>query len=194
MSRLLKSFITSSATLQRKKHSSSRWHDGVGLLHEAAEKGNLDLARFFIEKLKFNINQMDHLGHTPLYHAAMCKNVQAVPTYVYPGAYDATLVFVKMVRFLLEEGADPNLVSSSGDSRNVFKYPLFQALQENEKTMSTRNKLFAYCSNMEQIQMFAANMTRTFHRIAVGDCCRLRLSCGMETRKWWMFCYSMEPF
>jgi ankyrin repeat protein len=116
------------STAATRKYFRKQWPRGLKTtspLHEAAENGNLALVRFFIEELKFNINQMDHGGNTPLYHAAK------YPYKLYSnrqGIYDTKVEFVQMVRFLLEEGADPNLVSETGNFDERY-YPLYQALK-----------------------------------------------------------------
>jgi ankyrin repeat protein len=119
------------STAGKKKYVAKQWN-GVSFaspLHVAAEEGSLELVRLFIEELKFNINQMDYGGHTPLCHATPL-NIRL---------FDAPWTSVKMIRFLLEEGADPNIVS---DTKNVYGYPLHRILQR-ERGYTPNTELIA---------------------------------------------------
>ncbi|KAF8733901.1 hypothetical protein HU200_014757 [Digitaria exilis] len=71
--------------------------EGLGALHAAAMKGNVDVCRYLVEVLKFDINSVSspELGITPLISAASEGQIAAV-------------------RYLLDKGADPNKQDHEG--------------------------------------------------------------------------------
>ncbi|CAN6281912.1 unnamed protein product [Urochloa humidicola] len=71
--------------------------EGLGALHAAAMKGNVDVCRYLVEVLKFDINSVSspELGLTPLISAVSEGKVAAV-------------------RYLLDKGADPNKQDHDG--------------------------------------------------------------------------------
>ncbi|KAF8681806.1 hypothetical protein HU200_045244 [Digitaria exilis] len=71
--------------------------EGLGALHAAAMKGNVDVCRYLVEVLKFDINSVSspELGMTPLISAASEGQIAAV-------------------RYLLDKGADPNKQDHEG--------------------------------------------------------------------------------
>ncbi|CAN6287246.1 unnamed protein product [Urochloa humidicola] len=71
--------------------------EGLGALHAAAMKGNVDVCRYLVEVLKFDINSVSspESGLTPLLSAVSEGKVAAV-------------------RYLLDKGADPNKQDHDG--------------------------------------------------------------------------------
>ncbi|KAL6638914.1 hypothetical protein ACP70R_023550 [Stipagrostis hirtigluma subsp. patula] len=68
---------------------------GAGALHHAAAEGKLDVCRYLVEDLGFDVDVRDDIGETPLFHAAN------------RGRFDVT-------RYLLDHGADPTIVGQAG--------------------------------------------------------------------------------
>ncbi|KAL6637599.1 hypothetical protein ACP70R_025171 [Stipagrostis hirtigluma subsp. patula] len=81
--------------------------EGLGALHAAAMKGKLDLCKYLVEELKFDVDSVvsGDSGETPLFFAVMDGQVAAV-------------------RYLLEKGADPNKQDHEGLT------PLHEAAKE----------------------------------------------------------------
>ncbi|WVZ60102.1 hypothetical protein U9M48_010165 [Paspalum notatum var. saurae] len=81
--------------------------EGLGALHAAAMKSNVEICRYLVEVLKFDINSVDRpeSGGTPLIFAASDGQVAAV-------------------RYLLDKGADPNKQDHQGYA------PLHEAAKE----------------------------------------------------------------
>lgn len=71
--------------------------DGLSLLHWAADRGNLDIVKYFIQKLKADINIKDVDGQTPLHYAASCGHTE-------------------VVKYLLDKGANPKLLDNEQQS------------------------------------------------------------------------------
>ncbi|KAI3855614.1 hypothetical protein MKX03_013999 [Papaver bracteatum] len=75
--------------------------DGDGCLHFAADGGSLNICKYLLETLKFDVDSKDGKGYTPLFHA-MSK-----------GHLDT-------VRYLLEKGA--NVDASDGTNETPLQY------------------------------------------------------------------------
>ena len=71
-----------------------------GALNYAAEQGNIEMVKFFIEK-GAEINKV-HGGYTPLARAIMCTALMKEAKYT------------ELVKFLIDQGADVNLKDENG--------------------------------------------------------------------------------
>ncbi|KAJ9596523.1 hypothetical protein L9F63_012465 [Diploptera punctata] len=69
--------------------------EGMGLIHWAADRGNLDTMKCLIKDLTVDIDLKDGDGQTALHYAASCGHKE-------------------IVRFLLDNGANPNLADADG--------------------------------------------------------------------------------
>ncbi|KAJ1294177.1 hypothetical protein BS78_01G125600 [Paspalum vaginatum] len=81
--------------------------EGIGALHAATMKGKVEICRYLVEVLKFDVNSVDtpESGGTPLIFAALDGQVAAA-------------------RYLLDKGADPNKQDHQGCA------PLHEAAKE----------------------------------------------------------------
>ncbi|TVU42506.1 hypothetical protein EJB05_08917, partial [Eragrostis curvula] len=79
--------------------------EGLGALHGAAIKGNVEICRYLVEELKFDVNSAANDDSGPLFYAVSGAHV---PT----------------VRYLLDKGADPNMQNHRGIA------PLHEAARE----------------------------------------------------------------
>lgn len=71
--------------------------DGLSLLHWAADRGNLEIVKYFIQNLKADIDIKDVDGQTPLHYAASCGHTD-------------------VVKYLLDKGANANLLDNEQQS------------------------------------------------------------------------------
>ncbi|CAL4926673.1 unnamed protein product [Urochloa decumbens] len=94
--RRIKALVESLDEVDKESLASVRM-EGLGALHAAAMKGNVDVCRYLVEVLKFDINAVSspELGLTPLISAVSEGKVAAV-------------------RYLLDKGADPNKQDHEG--------------------------------------------------------------------------------
>jgi acyl-CoA-binding protein len=69
--------------------------EGMGLIHWAADRGNLAVLKCLIEDLMVNVDLKDGDGQTALHYAASCGHAD-------------------VVQFLLDKGADPNIADIDG--------------------------------------------------------------------------------
>lgn len=82
-------------SLQGTKFVNNPDSEGMGLIHWAADRGNVKLLQCLVGDLKADVNLKDQEGQTALHYAASCGHVE-------------------IVRFLLDHGADPNLKDGDG--------------------------------------------------------------------------------
>nr|TKV92058.1 hypothetical protein SEVIR_9G138400v2 [Setaria viridis] len=94
--RRIKALVESLDKDDRESLASARM-EGLGALHAAAMKGKVEVCRYLVEVLKFDINSVSspELGMTPLISAVSEGQVAAV-------------------RYLLDKGADPNKQDHEG--------------------------------------------------------------------------------
>ncbi|KAF8689921.1 hypothetical protein HU200_041556 [Digitaria exilis] len=94
--RRIKALVESLDEDDRESLESARM-EGLGALHAAAMKGNVDVCRYLVEVLKFDINSVSspELGMTPLISAASEGQIA-------------------VVRYLLEKDANPNKQDHEG--------------------------------------------------------------------------------
>jgi len=69
--------------------------EGMGLIHWAADRGNLAMLKCLVKDLMANVDLKDRDGQTALHYAASCGHVD-------------------VVNFLLDNGADPNVADVDG--------------------------------------------------------------------------------
>ncbi|VAH68651.1 unnamed protein product [Triticum turgidum subsp. durum] len=69
--------------------------EGVGALHLAAARGNLEMCAYLVEELRVDVNAVDNGGRTPLIHAMYGERV---------GTF----------KYLLDHGANPDRVDPNG--------------------------------------------------------------------------------
>lgn len=69
--------------------------EGMGLIHWAADRGNLATVKCLVKDLTADIDLKDRDGQTALHYAASCGHVE-------------------IVRFLLDNGADPSVADADG--------------------------------------------------------------------------------
>ena len=69
--------------------------EGMGLIHWAADRGNLDILKCLVKDLTANVDLKDGDGQTALHYAASCGHED-------------------IVKFLLDNGADPSVSDTDG--------------------------------------------------------------------------------
>lgn len=69
--------------------------EGLGPIHWAADRGNLDMIRFLVFDLKADVDLKDEDGQTALHYAASCGHTE-------------------VVRYLIESGANTSVQDSDG--------------------------------------------------------------------------------
>ncbi|TVU10834.1 hypothetical protein EJB05_44386 [Eragrostis curvula] len=74
--------------------------EGAGALHLAAAEGKMDVCRYLVEELRLDVNVLNDLGETPLFHAVLY------------GRTDIT-------RYLLDHGANPTIIGHRGSPLHI---------------------------------------------------------------------------
>jgi len=105
---------------------------GGNLLHHSCRMAQFEMIKFLVEEKEFDVNSQDVIGTQPLYLACCAqivswKKSQPQPTlqlHVEPIDYKKNRR--KVVKFLLENGADTNSKGSSIDKRIIYS-PIFAA-------------------------------------------------------------------
>lgn len=69
--------------------------EGMGMIHWAADRGNLSMLEYLIKSLHVNVNLKDGEGQTALHYAASCGHIE-------------------VVKFLLKNGGDPYIKDMEG--------------------------------------------------------------------------------
>ena len=136
---MLKQAILDRTARYKKNPNLKMEYSGKTFLHAAAIAGNLDLIKFLIEEMNYNVNQKDYLETTALSYAVMKTHANCV-------------------NFLIKKGADVNIPSdaiadcftNTVRCHNTFEnlHSTIKDLMDNgANTLSSRHKDYFYSYN-----------------------------------------------